>query len=143
MELPVGAEERVDVAARPLHRLGQLRQAAEGRAVEAGQGRAQQQRLKALPDLVQLGALRQGQPRHPGAGVRDEGDQALGLQHPQRLAHRDAARPGPRGDVLLPDPLARPVAAVQDRGAQRVRDPLASVFSAPVLGSRSAALCRR
>ena len=44
-------------------------------------------------------------------------DQPLGLEHPQRLAHRQPAGAEPLGDLLLPDPLAgRELAA---RGSPR------------------------
>ena len=81
--------------------------------------------LEPFPDQVGLDALLEGQLGDPGAGVGDQRDQALGGEHAQCLAHRDAAGARSRGDLLLPDPLARLVAAVQDRGPQILHDPAA------------------
>ena len=77
------------------------------RVVEQRDVVAQQQRLDALADLVHLLALGEADARHPGAGVGDEGDETLGLEHAQRLAHRDPAGAVPVGEVLLPHAVAR------------------------------------
>ena len=54
---------------------------------------------------------------HHRAPVALADDESLGLEHPQRLAHRRARQPELLGDALLDQPVPRRVAVLDDRGA--------------------------
>ncbi len=62
----------------------------------------------------------------PGAGVRGQHHQPLGLELAQRLADGDAADPHLAGDLLLAQPLAGRVAAADYRLAEAAGDELAA-----------------
>ena len=92
-------------------------------AVSSGRLSDQRERLEALAHLVDDVDLVLAEPRDPRALVRLVLGEALGLEHPQRLAHRQPARAEPLRDVLLPDPVAGPESPVQDLLAEERRDP--------------------
>ena len=92
-----------------------------------GRAVAEQERLDPLAHLVHLGALLRRQPRHPAAGVRDDGHQPLGLETSQRFAHRHSAGAVPAGQFLLPDALAGLIAPAEDLLSERGGDPRAGL----------------
>ena len=63
-----------------------------------------------------------GKRRDLRAAVGGDGDEALGFQQPQRVAHRDAAHGKACGEVFLPQQRAGPARARQDVGAERSCD---------------------
>ena len=65
-------------------------------------------------DLLELVEVQLG---HPVAAVRDVGDVALGLEHPQRLTDRDPADAQGDGEVLLADGDTWRDVPAQDPGA--------------------------
>ena len=69
---------------------------------------------------------------HHGAPVALAHDEALGLEHAQRLAHRRARQAGLRGDALLDQALAGHVAVLDDGGP----DLLVGVRGADGVGRR-------
>jgi hypothetical protein len=89
------------------------------------QALGQRQGLQALAHLVDDVHLVLVEQWHARALVRLVLGEALGLEHPQRLADRQPAGAQSRGDLLLPDPLPGLDVAEQDRVAQVGGDPLA------------------
>ena len=65
---------------------------------------AAEERFEPLARLVDLLALAEGEAGDPGAGVRDQGDEALGLERLERLANGHAARAEALRDDLLSEP---------------------------------------
>jgi hypothetical protein len=127
VELAVELQEIGDGGARPLRnrldpllQLGQCPQVVE---VELGDALADGELLELLAHPVDDVDLVHGQAGHPGALVPLVLGEPLGLEDPQRLAHRQPAGTQPLGDLLLPDPLARADLAAEDRAAQVVGDP--------------------
>ncbi len=68
----------------------------------------QSQALEFFAHLVDAFGLRRQQAVDHGAAMRDDVDQALGLELAQRLAHQRAAHAGHLAQLALEQPLAGP-----------------------------------
>ena len=79
-----------------------------------GQRPAGQVVLDERPEVVDLLEIVEVELGHAVAAVRDIGDVALGLEHPQGLTHRDPADPQGRGEVLLAHGGSRRDVAAED-----------------------------